>query len=115
MFFNAACDKTVQMRFRSGVRLSSRLCYSICFNCGKVTISCLDHAAGNLELSPKPSANLLRGNQHRELVKMQLRVSAQELFGVLAASSGLMRSGLVLPLVSWNFWGFCILPSIEFD
>lgn len=81
--------------------------------CSEVTVSLLDHAAGNLELSPKPSANQTRGISFKRS-KRSWRVSAWKHFDALSTSVGLMRNELIPPLVSCNFLRFRVLPSVEF-
>lgn len=83
MFLNTAYDGAVQMQFRSGVQFSGRLLFHL-FCCSELTISFLDHTAGNLELQPKPAAGWTRRNKHREFhwkVKMQLESSAHKCTG----------------------------------
>lgn len=81
--------------------------------CSEVTISLLDHAAGNLELSPKPSASQTQGISFKRS-KCSWRVSAWKHFDALSASVGLMKNELTPPLVSCNFLGFSVPPSVEF-
>lgn len=82
--------------------------------CSEVTVSLLDHAAGNLELSPELSASQNQGISFKRS-KCTWRVSAWKHFGALSAYMGLMRNEFILPLVSCSFLRFSVLPSVEFQ
>lgn len=82
--------------------------------CSEVAISRLDHAAGNLELSPRHSASQTLGISFKRS-KCSWRVRSQKPFGALSASVGMMRNELIPPLVSCNFLRFSIFPSVEFQ
>lgn len=115
MFLNAAYNGTVHMQFRSGCAVFLRTVLFHPFCCSKVTISLVDHAAGNLEGLPSP---LLAGQEAAnawkfiEKSKCSWKVRVCKRFGALVTSLGLVKHGLVLLLVSWNFLGFSILCRI---